>query len=112
MEQLEVFVLDNSELAEFEAINKGYRNDVYIRKDGKYYQVNVYHILRLQQDFQSEIEDYGYYAIDPNLILVKEVSNKEIIQTIIFLNRQMYFDEIKPVKDEESINLKLISIMD
>lgn len=70
MNKMTIYFLDDSELAEYEAISKGYRTDIYVEIEDIFYNVSVYTILRLQQDFESENEDYGYYSVDPNLILV------------------------------------------
>lgn len=103
MDELKVYFLEDSELAEHEAISKGYRNDVFINVSNKLYNVRVYDIVRLQQDFESELEEYGYFSVEPNLVLVKEVSKEQIYLTITKLFRQGFFDNLKPV-DENSVN--------
>lgn len=68
--------------------NKGYRLDVYVGIDSDLFKINVYDIVRLQQDFESEIQNYVYYAVDPNLVIVKEVNQSEIILRLIsFINK-------------------------
>ncbi|GGH61396.1 hypothetical protein GCM10008014_36790 [Paenibacillus silvae] len=102
MNNIKIYFLEDTELAEFEAISKGYRNDVIVAVSGVFYHVYVYDIVRLQQDFASELENYGYYSIEPSLVLVKEAS-KEIIQlTLRALYEQNYFDHLKPI-DKSSI---------
>ncbi len=95
MDKINIYFLDNSELAEYKAINKGYRVDVYIKINDRIYNVRVYTIIRLQQDFESEMENYGFYAAEPNLILVKDSNRKEIIDTVKKLYEQKYFEGIK-----------------
>ena len=98
MQTIEIFFLDDSELAEFEAKNKGYRVDVYVKVDNIFFHVRVYDVFTLKQDFERELDSYGYYAIEPNLILVKDVNKAEIIETIKRLYEQKYFEGIKPVE--------------
>ena len=101
MSKINIYFSDGSELAEYEATNRGYRSDVYVKIDGSIFNVNVYAMIRLQQDFESEIESYGYYAAEPNLVLVKDANKEEIIETIKKLYEQKYFEGIKPVEHIE-----------
>lgn len=102
MEKIEIYFQDDSELAEYEAINKGYRHDVFVKVNKEIFNVRVYSLIRLQEDFESEIETYGFYAVEPNLILVNDTNKEEIVSTINRLFQQCYFTEIKP---ENSIQL-------
>ncbi len=98
MEEIKVTFEDDTELAEFEAISKGYRNDVYVTIDKSIFNVAIYSMVRLQQDFESEVNNYGFYSIDANLILVKETSRKEIVEVIKNLYEDGYFKKIKLLK--------------
>ncbi|KWX88794.1 hypothetical protein AMQ83_04515 [Paenibacillus riograndensis] len=100
MDNIKVFFLDDTELAEFEGNSKGYRNDVYVEVLNKLFNIKVYDIVRLQQDFELELETYGYYSVEPNLILVKEVSKEEIEFVVRKLYEQKYFESVKPVDDK------------
>lgn len=102
MGKVEIYFVNNSEKAEFEAIQKGYRLDVYVKIDDAVFNIRVYDIVRLKQDFEDEIVQYGYYSIDSNLILVKQVSRKEICFTLENLFREKYFENLKPVGDIDS----------
>ncbi|MGO4733736.1 hypothetical protein [Paenibacillus sp. 2KB_22] len=102
MDEIKVYFLEDTELAEYEAISKGYRNDVIVTVSDIIYRVYVYDIVRLQQDFESELENYGYYSIEPNLVLVREVSKENIQLTIKALYEQKYFENLKPI-DKSSI---------
>lgn len=108
MEDVSIYLLDNSELAEFESISKGYRQDVYVKINSNWYNINVYDIVRLQQDFESEIEECRYYSIESNLVLVSEVSRDNIIFTVQKLVKQKYFEELKPIYNIDSNKLKRI----
>jgi hypothetical protein len=104
MKELRVYWKNYSELAEYEAINKGYCLDLYIQKENNLFNLSIYDIVRLKQDFECETEEYGYYSIDYNLVLVTEVKKENILKTIISLDNQNYFDNIKTLKYEHSIN--------
>lgn len=110
MNSINVFCLDNSELANHEAIDKGYREDIYVRVSDKYYHLNIYDIVRLQQDFESELEDYGVFASDPNLVIIKEVNRKEIKKLANHLYKQRYFEQIRPMEDIDVQSLNLQSL--
>jgi len=99
MEEIKIYFQYDTELSEFEAIQKGYRVDVFVKIGETYFNLRVFDIIRLQQEFESEVDSEGYYAVEPNLILVKEVNKKEILCTIRNLYKQKYFDEIKPTRD-------------
>lgn len=108
MEEIEVYFSDDSDLAEFEATQKGYRVDVYVKVENSYYNVRVYDLIRLKQDFDDEVESEGYYLIEPNLILVKEVNRKEIKFTVYKLYKQRYFDNLKPLEYIDISDLKRV----
>lgn len=85
---------DNTEIAEYEAINKGYRKDVIVIVDDRKYKLYITDMDRLHQDFDSEIEDYGIYQNEPNTIIVKEVSKDEIEKTINNLISEGFFEKL------------------
>lgn len=97
MEELKIYFLYDTELSEFEAIQKGYRVDVFVKVKNQYFNLRFFDIVRLRQEFESEVDSEGYYSVEPNLVLVKEVNKKEIIFTIKNLYKQKYFEEVKPV---------------
>lgn len=107
-ETLEVYCLYNDERTEFEAIAKGWRNDIYVKSGSQYYHLNVYDIVRLKQDFETELEDYGIYNSDPNMVLVNEVSRDEIKRQVARLYENKYFEAIKQVSHKELEQLKLV----
>lgn len=98
---------DNSKgnRAEYEAVDKGYRNDVFVKIQEDYFNVRVYDIVRLKQDFESEVEEYGYYSADPNLVLVTEVTTDNVLKIISQLYEEGYFNHLKPV-DNHTLDLE------
>ncbi|WP_027643873.1 hypothetical protein [Enterocloster clostridioformis] len=91
---LEIIYENDTELAEYEALDKGYRGDIIVKIGSKKYKVYVISLLRLQQDFETELEDSGYYLSEPNTILVKETSKKEIEDIITQMYRCKYFQRL------------------
>lgn len=91
---LEIIYEDDTELAEFEALGKGYRGDIIVKIGDKKYKVYVISMIRLQQDFEKELEDSGYYMSEPNTILVKDTSKKEIEDIIIQMYKCNYFQRL------------------
>jgi hypothetical protein len=104
VDNIVVYFVDDSELTEMESIHKGYRSDIYTNIGGKYFKLVAYDIARLKQDFESCLNENGYFDIEPNLILVREVSRKEIVLTIEKLNDDSFFDGIKAI-DSDSISI-------
>lgn len=101
MNILEIFFSEDSELSEFDAINKGCRLDVFVKMHRAIYHVRIYTLIRLQQDFDDAMEEEGYYYPDPNMILVKETSKEEIISAIKWLSEQGYFSQLKILSDAD-----------
>lgn len=108
MATVQVFCLDNSDLIAFEAKNRGYRGDVFVKISNQYYNLIIYDIVRLKQDFESEIEQYGMFSPEPNLVLVNEVNYLEIINLVNHLYNQKYFERIKPVDSSEICQQELV----
>ncbi|GAV11881.1 hypothetical protein PBN151_1810 [Paenibacillus sp. NAIST15-1] len=108
MQAYNLYYLDDSERGIWEAESKGYRSDVYIELQDDVFHINVYDQIRLIQDFEEEIKQYGYYQIEPNIVLVQTVNEKEILNTINNLIRTDYFQNIKPVEKEEIKKMNLI----
>ena len=105
MVNTEIFFSVDSEESEYESINKGYRLDVFVKLHECLYQVAVYTIVRLQQDFDTEISDSGFYLPDTNLIFAKESSKDEIVKTINWLVGQKYFEKLKSLSNTDIVEL-------
>lgn len=90
----EIIYEDDTELAEYEALNKGYRGDIIVIIGEKKYKVYIVSMLRLQQDFETEQEESGYYLSEPNTIVVKETSKKEIEDIIMQMYKCKYFQRL------------------
>lgn len=71
----------DSERDDFEFFEKGYRY-VTVLVDGLEYRLFIVTFPRLYQEFIDEIENTGLYLVEPNTILVKEITRNEIEKTI------------------------------
>ena len=67
--------------------------------------MNIYTPVRLIQDFETEVSDYGFYPIDENIILVKNTDKKSIISSILKLYDANYFNKIKPMEKDDTCSL-------
>lgn len=94
-----IYFSENSEASEFEAVSRGWRQDVYVLIEKALFQLYIYTPERLVQDFQIELEDYGYYQVDSNLVLVTSTDKETIVSTILHLYENGYFKEIKPLEN-------------
>lgn len=103
MKTYNLYYLDDSERSVWEAQSKGYRNDVYVEIQNELFHVHIYDNIRLIQDFEDEMKQYGYYQIEPNLILVQTVIEEEIIKTLDNLVKQDYFARLKPIRSDEIV---------
>lgn len=85
---------DDTELAEYEALNRGFRGDVVVVIGNKKYKIYIISMLRLQQDFEMEQKDSGYYMAEPNTLIVKEVTKSEIEYTIAEMYKCNFFERL------------------
>ena len=85
---------DDTKLANFEAENKGYRNDVVVEIGSKKYRLYVIAMKRLQQDFETEFFDSKYYLQEPNTIIVNSVTKEEIEFVIGEISKGDYFERL------------------
>lgn len=91
---LKILYENDTELAEYESLNKGYRKDVIVVIGEKRYKMYITSPVRLQQDFETEQQDSGFYMAEPNTLLVNEVSKKEIEKIITEMYRCKYFEQL------------------
>ncbi|MCR4651428.1 MAG: hypothetical protein K5662_06700 [Lachnospiraceae bacterium] len=89
-----IIIENESELAECEAREKGYRTDVKVIIEGRRFPLYITDITRLHQDVDAEMDYYGYYETEPNTVIVKEVSKVEIERTIEMLYKLGFFDRL------------------
>lgn len=91
---IKIIYEEDTELAEYEALCKGYRADVVVVIGDKKYKVYIISMFRLQQDFEIEQQDSGYYMVEPNTLIVNEVTKKEIEYVISEMYKCKYFERL------------------
>lgn len=91
---MKIIYEEDTELAEYEALIKGYRADVDVVIEDKKYRVYISSMQRLQQDFEMEHKDSGYYMAEPNTLIVNEVTKKEIEYVISEMYKCKYFERL------------------
>lgn len=96
MAKLEIIYMFEDEETHFMSPVRGFRNHVFIRLESDIFHLNIFHIVRLNQEFEFEIKKKGYYSIKENIILVKDVTKEEIAKTVLGLYEGHYFRYIKP----------------
>lgn len=96
---MKIVYQNEGERFEFDSMNKGYREDVYVYLDNKKYKLSIYTITRLNQDFEMEIKEYGFFQMPVNLILVEDISKDIINNTIKELQKRDFFKGMKECYD-------------
>ena len=101
--QIEIYVEDNSKTKNLLYKTRGYRRDIYVKLQDRFYKMNVFSFTYLKQFLKNQYELEKIYSIEANLLIVKSLSIKEIIATILKEAQNHYFDELKEcqVKDGE-----------
>ena len=82
---MNIYVEDNSKNMQDESFQKNYRNDVYVKIDNNFYNLSIITIARLKQEVEESFEN------EIVLIIVKEVTNDCIIDSIKVLYKKNYF---------------------
>lgn len=95
---IKIYYIYDDELAEWEAVNREWRSDVFVCCNKNMYHLNVYTPVRLIQDYNMEIASYGFYSIDENIILVPKTDKTTIIATILKLYEVDFFEKIKSIE--------------
>ncbi len=90
---------NDTDLAEFEAINKGYRNDIIVNIKGCRFRIYATTMRRLEQDFETEIKEYGFYEVEPNIVIVESATKESIESTIEYLFKCKYFEKLHETGD-------------
>lgn len=102
---MNIYVEDNSKNMKDESFQKNYRNDVYVKIDNNFYNLSIITIARLKQDVEESFENEIVFCTPNNVIIVKEVTNDCIIDSIKALYKKNYFFGCKEcvIKDNNII---------
>lgn len=88
---MNIYVEDNSKNMQDESFQKNYRNDVYVKIDNKFYNLSIITINRLKDEVKETLKNESVYCTPNNLVIVKEVTNDCIIESIKSLYAKNYF---------------------
>lgn len=88
---MNIYVEDNSKNMQDESFQKNYRNDVYVKINNKFYNVSIITINRLKDEVKETFKNESVYCTPNNLVIVKEVTNDSIIESIKSLYAKNYF---------------------
>ena len=92
---MNIYVEDNSKNMKDESFQKNYRNDVYVKIDNNFYNLSIITIARLKEEVEESFENEIVFCMTNNLIIVKEVTNDCIIDSIKVLYHKNYFSGCK-----------------
>ena len=109
---LKIYFENDSERREMESIERGCRLDVLVESDGKFYEPVINTIDRLVQEVQEVFAENKIYFIDPCQIIVQEANKKLIVESIIALHRNGFFNHFSEINlcKYEKISARLTDI--
>jgi hypothetical protein len=83
-----------SEADEIDAFQRGYRSHVWVVLDnGSRFQVTFYDITRLTQELNANAKDGQPFFTEPGLIVLKEISRKNMELAVKALVEDGFFEE-------------------
>ena len=88
---MNIYVEDNSKNMQDESFQKNYRNDVYVKIDNKFHNLSIITINRLKDEVKETFKNESACCTPNNLVIVKEVTNDCIIESIKSLYAKNYF---------------------
>ena len=88
---LKIFVKEEDPVFEI----KEYREDVFVFRNNEWFRLSLITLNRLQYEFNIEIENQGYYSSVPNQVILNAMNEKAIIETLLKLEKEQYFESIK-----------------
>ena len=89
---MKIYVSKNDEIYKEEVKNKGWRDDVYVFINNKYYKIFIYEKIRFIQDYDESISSMQAFVPEPNTIFVESVTNECIVKTIKICSDEDYFE--------------------
>ena len=100
-----IYKIPELQWSDEEAYEKGYRDDLVLENEGHFYRLRIYGSISFRQDVQREVSYSGYSVLEPNLIILKEVTRNEIENV---LKKEITSDTLTLMKEYEVKNGKLI----
>lgn len=97
---IKIFFDEDNEYSEFTYYEKDCRFGIIVVLNEKKYKINVYGITRLNQEFNECIKNNEIFFVEPNLIIVKDVTKQNIIDAILCIsNEYIFFSQLKIEND-------------
>ena len=100
-----IYKIPELQWSDEEACEKGYRDDLVLENEGHFYRLKIYGSISFRQEVQREVSYYGYSVLEPNLIILKEVTRNEIENV---LKKEITSEFLSMMKEYEVKNGKLI----
>ena len=100
-----IYKIPELQWSDEEAYEKGRRDDLVLENEGHFYRLNIYDSISFRQEVQREVSYYGYSVLEPNLIILNEVTRNEIENV---LKKEITSDTLTLMKEYEVKNGKLI----
>ena len=85
---MKIYISKNDEIYYDEIKNKGYRDDIYVYTNNKFYKIFIYEKTRFIQDFEVSVGSLGGFVPEPNTIFVEKIT--EIVRGWIYENKWNY----------------------
>ncbi len=93
--KLEIFTLFADQQNYLDYQDKGWRDDIIVKKDEEYFNLNLYTIESFSFDVNTMIRKQNEVIMDTNILIVKDMTYNSIINAIIKNFQNNYFDNIK-----------------
>ena len=100
---MHIYVSENSEKRQQEAMAESYRDDIVVEINNDFYPVIVITLERLYREVSECNNKNEIYSMKPNLMIVKEITNDDIIKTIILNIDNLFLWNLKPLALIDSI---------
>ena len=89
------FPADYHAQSEFETPMRGYLSEVEVESDGLRYRLFFIDPVRLEQELKSNVESGRPYFVEPNFIVVPEVTTEAIKKAVEGLARDGFLQHLK-----------------
>ena len=100
-----IYKIPELQWSDEEAYEKGRRDDLVLENEGHFYRLRIYDSVSFRQEVQCDVSYYGCSVLEPNLIILKEVTRNEIEKV---LKKEITIDTLSLMKEYEVKNGKLI----
>lgn len=103
---MKIYVSKNDENYIDELKNKGYRDDIYVYTNNKFYKIFIYEKTRFIQDFELSVDSLGGFVPEPNTIFVDKITDENIVKTLKMCNEEEYFEYLRPCELDKNNELR------